>query len=109
MVGRTRSGLRWKELDVGLGGAAEIENAASEERYIVAGAAGRHDLPAGSRVGVARDELLRFPDGGPDRADVKSGGDRRLDAVGRQFDAAAVGQIVGRRRSAEVDGVAFMA
>jgi hypothetical protein len=25
-----RSGLRWKELDVGLGGAAEIENPASE-------------------------------------------------------------------------------
>ena len=70
-VGQMRSGLRRKELNVGLSGAAEVENPPSEERYDVAGAAGRHDLLAKSCVGVARDQLLRFLDSGLDRADVE--------------------------------------
>ena len=56
---------------------------------------------------AARDLALRLPDRVLQARDVERRRHRRLGAMGRQLDAFAIGQVVGRGRPPEIDGIAF--
>jgi hypothetical protein len=99
----------WEVLDMGLGGAAEIDDAPAQERYEISRAAGGFDLLAEDDVAVVGGIGLRPWHQALDLAGIEGRGDIASGRMHVHHYGVAIRQVVGLAVAAIVDRVALEA